>query len=144
MRRKRSIVPFLIVLALTKTSAAHAQRLDDIVDIITFAWQHGDAKALIAMSARDGIAIETPNGRSGPMGARQAIAVLRRVFVERETVSLKGGMTQIVGGSPKRAFTAMSWTVRAPDTTQAERYTIYLELVSEGERWYITQIRILP
>src|SRR5207237_3577737 len=89
VRRKRNIVGLMIFMALTKTSTAHAQRLDDIVDIISFAWSHGDAKALVAMGGRDGIAIETPTGRSGPMSARQAIAVLRRVFVERETISLK-------------------------------------------------------
>lgn len=144
MRSRRSILPLLVVIALTKTSTAHAQRLDDIVDIIAFAWSHGDAKALVAMGAREGIAIETPDSRSGPVGARQAVAVLRRIFGDRQTVALRQGMVQVVGGSPRRAFAEITWIARAPDTTQPERYTIYLELVLEGERWHITQIRMLP
>lgn len=130
--------------ALLSASEARAQRLDDIVDIISYAWSHGDSRAIVSMSAREGIVIETPDGRGGPLGARQASAVLRRVFDERKTVTLRQGMTQIVGGTPRRAFAEITWIARAPDTTESERYTIYLELVLEGERWRITQIRMLP
>lgn len=125
-------------------TAAHAQRLDDIVDIITFAWSHGEARALVAMAARDGISIESPQGRMGPLGARQATAVLRKLFDDRETISIRPGMTEVVGGSPRRAFSEITWITRAPDTTQPERLTVFLELVLENDRWHITQIRLLP
>lgn len=127
-----------------KTTDVHAQRLDDIVDIIAFAWSHGEARALVAMGARDGIYIETPDGRMGPLGVRQAAAVLRKLFDDRETISIRPGMTQVVGGSPRRAFSEITWITRAPDTTQQERLTVFLELVLENDRWHITQIRLLP
>lgn len=142
--RRRSFIPLLILIALLKASDAHAQRLDDIVDIVRFAWSQNDAKAVAAMSARGGVSIETKDGRLGPLGARQANAVLRRLFDDRETVSMRIGRTQIVGGSPKRAYSEITWVSRVPDTTETERVTVLLELVQEGEEWRITQIRMLP
>jgi hypothetical protein len=131
-------------IGLLYAAPASAQRLDDIVDILTFAWSHGDTRALAAMAARDGISIETKEGRMGPLGSRQANAVLRRLLDERQTVSIRQGVTQEVGGTPRRAFSEIRWIVRTPDTTQPERLTIFIELVHEGERWRITQIRMLP
>jgi hypothetical protein len=123
---------------------ASAQRLDDIVLHITDAWQRHDAKDVIALSARDGIAIESRDLRTGPLGSRQAAAVLRRMFDERETVAIQPGRTQIVGGSPRRAYAEIIWITRAPDTSEPQRATIFLELVLLDERWQITQIRLLP
>ncbi|MGQ0560646.1 MAG: hypothetical protein ACT443_02080 [Gemmatimonadota bacterium] len=144
MRRVPQMVAVLIALALVRTAEAEAQRLDDIVEIIAFAWSHADARTVVAMAAREGIQIETRAGRMGPLGARQAHAVLRRLFDERETVSIRPGMVQMVGGTPRRAFGEITWLSRAPDTTQPERLTVFLELVYEGDRWRITQIRMLP
>lgn len=144
MRSVRKIGFLLMAMAFAKASAAHAQRLDDIVEIIAFAMQHSDAKTVVAMASREGIIIETREGRMGPLGARQANAVLRRLFNERETVSVRPSMVQAVGDAPRRAFGEITWVTRAPDTTQSERMTIYLELAREGERWRITQIRMLP
>lgn len=144
MRSIRKSVPLLFVLVLMKTSAAQAQRLDDIVEIIAFAWSHADARTVVAMGAREGIQFETQDGRMGPLGSRQAHAVLRRLFNDLETVSTRPGMVQMVGGTPRRAFGEITWIVRAPDTTQSERHTVLFELVFEGDRWRITQIRMLP
>jgi len=127
-----------------RAGTAHAQRLDDIVLHVMDAWAHGDAKALVALSAREGVAIEGREVRTGPLGSRQAAAVLRRIFDERQTVSIRPGMMQIVGGSPRRAFVEMSWTTRAPETTQPERLKVFLEFVLLEDRWQITQIRLLP
>ena len=140
----RRIIALVIALGLLQAVPAHAQRLDDIIDILTFAWSHGDTRALAAMAARGGISIETRKGRMGPLGSRQANAVLRRLLEERETVSIRPGVTQEVGGTPRRAFSEIRWIVRTPDTNQPERLTIFIELVHEGERWRITQIRMLP
>lgn len=144
MKRIRQIAPLLLALMLFKAPSAQAQRLDDIVEIIAFAWSHADGRTLVAMAARDGIQIETRDGRMGPLATRQAAAVLRRIFDERETISIKPGMVQMVGGTPRRAFGELTWVSRAPDTTQSEQLTVFLELVLEGNRWRITQIRMLP
>ena len=143
MRSARHIAPVIFALALMKPSSADAQRLDDIVEIIAFAWSHGDVRTVVAMGAREGIQFETRDGRMGPLGDRQASAVLRRLFGDRETVATRPGMVQMVGGSPRRAFGEITWIARAPDTTQSEKMTVLLELVLEGDRWRITQIRML-
>jgi hypothetical protein len=142
--RIRHCAPVLAALLLFKAAPANAQRLDDIVDIIAFAWSHSDTRTVVAMAAREGIKIETAGASMGPLGARQALAVLRGVFDERETVSIRPGMVQMVGGTPRRAFGEFTWISRVPDTTQSERLTVFLEFVYEADRWRITQIRMLP
>ena len=142
--RSLRIVPATMLLLMLRAASAHAQRLDDIVLHIADAWAHRDAKALVALSVREGISIETRSTRAGPLGSRQAAAVLRRVFEERETISIRPRITQIVGGNPLRAFSEITWIARAPDTTEPERGIIFLELVLLDERWQITQIRLLP
>ncbi|MGQ0813138.1 MAG: hypothetical protein ACT4O1_01570 [Gemmatimonadota bacterium] len=144
MIRIRHCIPLLVALAALRPAPAQAQRLDDIVEIIAFAWSHGDVRTVVAMAAREGIQIETKGERMGPLGTRQAQAVLRRIFGDRETVSIEPGMVQMVGGKPRRAFGEITWVTRAPDTTESERLTVFLELVYEGERWRLTQIRMLP
>lgn len=129
---------------MVRATAAHAQRLDDVVFQVVEAWARGDAKALAALSAREGIAIEGREVRTGPLGSRQAAAVLRRIFDDRETVAIRPGMVQMVGGSPRRAFLEITWVARAPETTQPERSKVFVELVLNHERWQITQIRLLP
>lgn len=144
MRNTKKILPLLILFVAVGASRAHAQRLDDIVLHVADSFARGDAKSLVALVFRDGVSIETGSARNAPLGPRQAAAVLRRLFDDRVTVSAKPGMTQIVGGAPRRAFAEINWVTRAPDTTQLERSTIYLELVLSDERWQITQIRLLP
>jgi hypothetical protein len=141
--RNRRITLALCALALFTVRSAHAQRLDDIMLHVADAWSHRDTRALVALSAREGISIETRDARTGPLGARQAAAVLRKLFEERETISIRPGMMQVVGGSPRRAFCEITWITRAPETTEPERATIFVELVMLDDRWQITQIRLL-
>lgn len=138
------VVPLVLMMVFATASRVHAQRLDDFVEIVAFAWQHADTRTLVAMAAREGIVIETRDGRMGPLASRQASAVLRRLFGERETISIRPNMAQMVGGTPRRAFGEIIWITRAPDTTESERLTVYFELVLEGDRWRIAQIRMLP
>lgn len=140
----RRLALLVFALALLSVRAAHAQRLDDIVLHLTDAWAHGDARAVVALSTRDGLLIETRDSRTGPLGSRQAAAVLRRLFEDRQTISIKPGMTQVMSGTPRRAFAEITWITRAPDTTEMERLTVFIEFVLADERWQITQIRLLP
>jgi hypothetical protein len=140
----RVMLALVICITLMKVTAAHAQRPDVIVDAIAMAFTQGQAKILVSLAARDGISIETREGQMGPLAPRQATAVLRALFGDRQTVSVRPGSTHVVGGSPARAFTEFTWVTRAPDTTQPERNTVVLELVREGNNWRITQIRLRP
>lgn len=144
MKTQKKIAPLILAFVLMHVSVAHAQRLDDIMLHVADAWAHGDARAVLALATREGISIETRDSRSGPLGNRQAAAVLRRLFDERETIAIRPGLMQVVGGTPPRAFCEITWITRAPDTTEPERATIFVELVLADERWQITQIRLLP
>ncbi len=142
--RSTRILATAFALIVLHASAASAQRIDDIVSQVVDAWGRGDAKGVMALSVRDGIGVESREERTGPLSTRQATAVLRRIFEERRTVAIRPGITQIVGGSPRRAFTEITWITRAPDTTEPERLTVFLEFVLRDDRWQITQIRLLP
>ena len=69
MRNVGRISVVLFALGLLHAVPARAQRLDDIIEILTFAWSQGDTRALAAMASREGISIETSEGRMGPLGA---------------------------------------------------------------------------
>ena len=145
MKNTRRIVPLLFAIIALHASQAHAQRLDDIVLYVADSFARGDAKSVVSLVVRDGVSIDAGRRRIAvPMGQRQAAAVLRHLFDDRVTVSARPGAMQVVGGNPRRAFAEITWLTRAPNTTQLERSTIYLELVLNDERWQITQIRLLP
>lgn len=136
----------LLAVALTATATrAHAQQLDIVMKQFAGAWTRNDEKVIAALIARDGASIETDAGRLGPLGARQAAAVLRVLFDERATRNVQTRQTQSVGGTPQKAYSELIWTTVAPETTQPMRITVFVELVLEYERyWRVTKIRLLP
>jgi hypothetical protein len=108
------------------------------------AWRHSDDKAVASLIARDGATIETSSGRLGPLGPRQAAAVLRALFEGRETRNVRTRQMQDVGGSPQRAYAEVIWTALAPETTQPMRVVVFVEwVVDEDKTWRITRIRLL-
>ena len=136
----------LMAIAVTISAArAQAQQLDGVMKHFTAAWTRKDEKALAALIAREGASIESDAGRFGPLGARQAAAVLRTLFDERSTVDVRLRQTQTVGGNPKKAYAELVWMTLAPETTEPIRVVVFVEFVLEQERtWRITKIRLLP
>jgi hypothetical protein len=135
------LLPLLLFVALPRS--ASAQQVQQVVRQIAAAWAKGDVQTIASYASRSGISLDLKQGELGPLAPRQASAILRRVFDLLETVSIQEGMTQVVGGTPARAFGELSWTSRVKGTTIAERATVYFEFVVEGDRWHITQIRLL-
>jgi hypothetical protein len=136
----------LVVIALTASAErGHAQQLDGVMKNFTAAWTRKDEKAVAALIAREGASIESDAGRFGPLGARQAAAVLRLLFDERSTVDVRLRQTQRVGGNPQKAFAELVWMTLAPETTEPMRIVVFVEFVLERENtWRITRIRLLP
>lgn len=135
-----------LVAAATATLAprAHAQELDGVMRSFTSAWTRKDERAVAALIAREGASIESDAGRFGPLGARQAAAVLRVLFNEKSTVDVRTRQSQTVGGNPRKAFAEVVWTTLAPETTEPVRIVVFVEFVLEQERtWRITKIRLL-
>lgn len=139
-RRSLGLVVLLLVLAAGRASA---QDLDQVLDRFAASWAKGDAGRIAQLVSRSGISIDIDGTPIGPLSQRQAAALLRRIFDDRETVVIRAGMAQVVGGAPPRAFGEVAWSVRSRGTTIPERATVFLALVREKDGWRITQIRIL-
>jgi hypothetical protein len=125
------------------TAAASAQELSPVLQRVAAAWHKGDAGALARLGAETGISLDVDGSTVGPLGARQAAAVLRRVFDDRESVSAAPRVSRTVGGEPARAFGEITWTTRARGTTIPERATLFVAFVREGDVWRITEIRLM-
>lgn len=145
MNRFTSVRAAVLALALTASAfaAGHAQDLDRSLVRVAAAWHRADAASIAALGARGGITIDIDGNPVGPLGARQATAMLRRVFEDRESVSARPNMTRDVGGSPSRAFGEVTWTARARGTTIPERATLFVAFILEEDTWRITEIRLL-
>jgi hypothetical protein len=147
MRIRRLPMAAVLGLALAAVAflpaPAAAQDLDQALARIAGAWHRGDAGTIAGLAARTGISLDVDGRPAGPLQARQAAAVIRRIFEDRESVSARANMTRVVGGAPERAFGEISWTTRARGTTIPERATIFVAFVLEDGRWRITEIRLL-
>jgi hypothetical protein len=135
----------LITLAITATAThASAQQLDVVMTRFSGAWRQNDDKGIAALVAREGATIETSDSRLGPLGARQAAAVLRTLFQGRDTRSVQTRQMHELGGTPQKAYAEVIWTTLAPETTQPLRVVVFVEWVLEQDRqWRITRIRLL-
>ncbi|HEX2166799.1 MAG TPA: hypothetical protein VHG09_06125 [Longimicrobiales bacterium] len=145
MSRRRTLLPILLAAAFTAAGVAPAaaQDLTPVLQRVAAAWHKADAKAVAAMGAEAGISLDVDGSTVGPLGERQAGAVLRRVFEGRESVSAAPRVSRTVGGEPARAFGEITWTTRARGTTIPERATLFIAFVHEGEAWRITEIRLM-
>lgn len=136
------ILALALALALVPGTLA-AQNVERVIDRLTGLWASGDATAISALSASDGVIINSDGKPTGPLGLRQVAALLRRYFDDRETLSVRMMSAQIVGGSASRAFGEISWTMRARGTTIPEKTSVFVALTLEDGRWRITEIRFV-
>ena len=141
----RRVLALAAALLLAAAGSARAQDLEQVLDRFAAAWHRGDAVAIAGLVSRSGVSIDIggQGGQVGPLGVRQAAAVLRRILDERETTVVRAGIAQVVGGSPPRAFGEVVWNARSRGTTENEKATIFLALVRERDGWRINQIRLL-
>lgn len=142
-RRRGRALLLAAALTLMGVAPAAAQDLGPVLQRVASAWHKADARAVAALGAEAGISLDVDGSTVGPLGARQAAAVLRRVFDDRESISAARRVTRTVGGDPARAFGEITWTTRARGTTIPERATIFVAFVREGEAWRITEIRLM-
>jgi hypothetical protein len=142
---RRLIAPVLLAAAaaLPGAAPAAAQDLQQTLERAAAALHRGDAGALAGLGASGGISVDLDGRSVGPLGRRQAAAVLRRLFADAESVGVRTNMSRAVGGDPPRAFGEIAWTTRARGTTIPERATVFVALVREDDRWRITEIRLL-
>jgi hypothetical protein len=133
------------LLALVATNAAAQQdtTLDGAMNRLVRQWAEGNAAGLAALASTDGLSIELEGRPLGPLHARQAAAALRRLFDQRETLSIYRGMSGQVAGDANSAFVEFDWIVRLQGTTIPEHVTVFVALKREDKNWRVTEIRIL-
>ncbi len=122
---------------------ASAQNVQNVIDRIAGFWARGDAASVSALAARDGISLNLDGKTAGPLAARQATALLRRLFDERETINVRMMQPQMVGGQPPRAYGEISWMMRSRGTTIPDKTSVLISLVLEDGRWRVTEIRFV-
>lgn len=134
---------FSVLLCAAGAGTASAQALPRELDRVAAAWHRGDASAIANLGARAGISLDVDGSSVGPLGPRQAAAVLRRIFEDRESIAVRAAQTRPVGGDPPRAFGELSWNMRTRGTTIPEQSKVFVAFVREGDRWRVTEIRLL-
>jgi hypothetical protein len=138
----RLVLCLLLVTAAAPRTLA-AQDLNAVAERIASAWARGDFATIARHISQQGVSIDIDGATSGPLGARQAAAALRRIFEGRETISANPAMARVASGAPARAFTEIAWINRMHGTTIPERSTIFIGYVREDGQWRITQIRLM-
>ena len=134
----------LVLLALAiAPAAARAQDLERTLERFAAAWARGDVDNIVAMAVDDGVMVETGDDPMGPLGRRQAAALLKRVFEDRATVSFRTDILRQVASRPASAFSEVVWISRAEGTRIPESRRVFLAFVNDGAGWRISQIRIL-
>jgi hypothetical protein len=123
---------------------ATAQPVKTALEQVAAAWAKGDANAVARHAAPAGVALEVDGSTAGPFPPRQAAAVLRRVFEDRETVTVQVGLAKEVDGEPARGFGELNWLVRVRGTTIPERVSVFVALVNVDGRWHVSEIRLMP
>ena len=139
--KRRTAAPLFALCTLLLALPLHAQDPSQTMERVAAAWHKGDANAITALAARAGISVDVDGRAVGPLGARQAAAVLRRVFDDRESVNARASMTRATGND--RAFGEISWNMKARGTTIPERATIFIALIREDGGWRVSEIRLL-
>lgn len=142
MRHRLLPALFVAFASLAAAAPALAQDLRPTLDRVASALQRGEATAITGLAARGGVSLDVDGRSVGPLPQRQAAAVLRRVFEDRESVEARTSMSRVVGGDPAQAFGEISWTTRTRGTTIPERSTLFVAFVLEDNRWRITDIRL--
>ena len=142
MRAFLAITLTLSSLALS-ARASMAQNVESVVNRLVDYWARGDASSVAALAARNGISLNLEGRTAGPLSDRQAAALLRRYFEDRETINVRMRTPQIVGGQPPRAYGEISWMMRSRGTTIPEKTSVLITLVLEDGRWRVTEIRFV-
>ncbi|MEX0906984.1 MAG: hypothetical protein WD054_01540 [Gemmatimonadota bacterium] len=143
VRRALLAAAILIIGMACTTGAVRAQQLEQTLERVARGLERGDADAISRLGARAGISLDIDGNSVGPLGPRQASAVLRRLFGARETIAVRTTLVRRVGGEPQRAFAEITWNARARGTTVPEQAKFFVAFVEEDARWQVTEIRLL-
>ena len=138
---KRALV--FAAAVLSAAQPASAQDFRPVIDRLAKAWERADVSQVGSLAASAGLSLFVEGRRTGPLPERQAASALRRLFDDRETISINPGIAKELDGEPRRAFAELTWITRARGTTIPERSTLVFTLELEKGRWRVTEIRLI-
>jgi hypothetical protein len=140
---KRAAAVAALLLLLAARAELYAQDADGFMARVATAWRKSDAEAVSMLGDPDGISIEVEGRHVGSIAPRQAAAVLRRVFADRETVKAIAGPARTMPGNARRAYAEIVWEHRVRGTTQPMKVYVFIAAARDGAAWRITEIRLL-
>ena len=122
----------------------NAATLSSFVATVARHWADGDADALVELAPQDGrILLDLGGQGPGEVQPRNAAAALRRLFGERETVTVRPTGATVSGGTPLRGFGELSWVARPRGVSETMPSVVYVGAVWEDGSWRIRELRIL-
>ncbi|HEX8692281.1 MAG TPA: hypothetical protein VF746_07675 [Longimicrobium sp.] len=142
--RVLATLPLLLFALCTPLAAQRTAPLESFVAGVARLWAQGDAGALVELAPADGrIVLDLGTGPAEAVEARHAAAALRRLFGERESLSVRPGQVEIAGGQPPSGFGELTWVSRPRGVTDRETSTVYVGTVWERGGWKVREIRLL-
>jgi hypothetical protein len=141
--------PLLLgLLALFASAPLHAQatpaQLERFVGTVAHLWEAGDAGAIAALVPEQGqVLLDTGSG-SESVNSRHAAAALRALFGDRQGASARPVRAAVAGGRPTRGFGQLEWVFRTRGAPATRSCTVYIGAVWAGDRWRISEIRVIP
>ena len=149
MKTNRTI-PILLALLLSALAPRGVAAQQDASPLASFVasvsrlWAAGDADEIVALAPDDGrILLDLAGDGPGEVQPRNAAAALRRLFAERENVSVRASRVTISGGTPLRGFGELTWIARPRSGTETLTSVVYVGAVWEDEGWRIRELRVL-
>jgi hypothetical protein len=142
-------VALALLLALCAPHALAAQQngaatLSGFVATVARHWADGDADALVELAPADGrILLDLAGEGPGEVQPRNAAAALRRLFGQRETVTVRPTGATVSGGTPLRGFGELTWVGRPRGVSETLSSVVYVGAVWEGNGWRIRELRVL-
>ena len=144
------ILPILLALLLSVLAPGVASAQQDASSLSAFVatvsrlWAAGEADDIVALAPEDGrIVLDLAGEGPGEVQPRNAAAALRRLFGERENVSVRASRVTISGGTPLRGFGELTWIARPRGVTETLSSVVYVGAVWEDRAWRVRELRVL-
>jgi hypothetical protein len=147
MRRTVRVAAALaLVLAAAAPARAQTQPapLGDWMAGVARHWAAGEADRLVALAPMDERIILDLGGEGpGSVQPRHAAAALRRIFGERQTVTVRASRVTLSGGSPVQGFGELTWVARVRGDSDPHTTIVYIGAVWEDGAWRLRELRLM-
>ena len=137
-------LPMLLVASFGMPAAAQqeATPLEQFIVRVATLWDDGQVSDLVRLAPADGrIMVETREAR-GAMSGRHAVAALRAVIDDRETVSTRPARITISSRDPIMGFGELTWIWQERGVTAPRSAIVYIGAVWEEQGWRVREIRL--